>query len=258
MPPARHPKRPRPEAVVRPTRAGRQARQVWQPLFGIIEQRWRERFGHEQIEQLRHALWTVVRQLDLVLPDCLPILGYGLFSRESGPGDDRYLVQQSAHVEYTRAERVDGRAAQLPLSALLSKVLLAFTIEFERQSDLSLAICANILRVLDERGVRVRDLPSRSEVSKEAISMALAFLQQRRLTVVEAESPGSRAKVARLTLAGHQAQDTYRRILPAPPAFMFVCYKARTNKHAISPVPKRAVTEKERLFGFIPLRDEQR
>jgi len=33
------------------------------------------------------------------------------------------------------------------LSALLSRVLLAFAIDFERESDLSLAISANVVRV---------------------------------------------------------------------------------------------------------------
>jgi hypothetical protein len=36
------------------------------------------------------------------------------------------------------------------LSALLSRVLLAFAIEFERESDLSLEIGAKVVRVLIE------------------------------------------------------------------------------------------------------------
>jgi hypothetical protein len=75
------PKRPRPDAVVRPTPAGRKAQEVWRPLSGDIEQRWQERFGSNEIEQLREALWAVDSQLPVELPDCLPILGYGLFSR---------------------------------------------------------------------------------------------------------------------------------------------------------------------------------
>jgi hypothetical protein len=58
---------------------------------------------------------------------------------------------------------------------LLSQVLLAFVLEFECESELSLAICANVVRVLDEKGLRVRDLPILSGVSKEAIAMALAL-----------------------------------------------------------------------------------
>jgi hypothetical protein len=143
----RRPKPPRSTWMVRATPAGRKAQEVWRPLFGTIEKRWQERFGKDEIDQLRESLWAVASQLDVELPDCLPILKYGLFSR--GPDFERR----------TSAQRVDGTGSRLPLSALLSRVLLAFAIEFECESDLSLAISANIVRVLDEKGVRVRDLP---------------------------------------------------------------------------------------------------
>jgi hypothetical protein len=51
-------------------------------------------------------------------------------------------------------------------------VLLAFAIDYERESGVSPAISANVLRLLDDDPVRVRDLPALSGVSKEAISMA--------------------------------------------------------------------------------------
>jgi hypothetical protein len=41
------------------------------------------------------------------------------------------------------------------------RVLLAFTLAYERDSPLSLAISANVLRVLTGTGVRIRDLPAR-------------------------------------------------------------------------------------------------
>jgi DNA-binding MarR family transcriptional regulator len=99
------------------------------------------------------------------------------------------------------------------LSALLSRVLLAFAIEFERESDISLVISANVVRVLDDEGVRIRDLPLLTGVSKEAISMAVSFLQKGGFAIVgpdEAES--SRWKVARLTRKGRKAQDTYHQL----------------------------------------------
>ena len=43
-----------------------------------------------------------------------------------------------------------------PLPILLARVLLVFAIEFEGESEISLAIGYNVLRVLDEEGVRVR------------------------------------------------------------------------------------------------------
>ena len=73
----------------------------------------------------------------------------------------------------------NGADVDLPLSALLSRALLAFAIEFERESDLSLAISAIVLRVLNENGAPVRDLPILTGVSKQAISMALGFLRKK-------------------------------------------------------------------------------
>jgi DNA-binding MarR family transcriptional regulator len=180
--------------VIRPTPKGRQAREVWAPLFGIIEKRWQERFGKEKIDQLRESLTALIRQFDFDLPDCLPILEYGLFSR----------VPEAPKT---------GITPDHTLPALLSKVLLAFAVEFENESDLSLAISANVLRILTEEGVRVRDLPRLSGVSKEAISMAMGVLKKRRIAVVEADLAGSRAKIARLTSRGQAAQDAGHKLL---------------------------------------------
>ncbi len=190
--------RPGRDWVVRPTLKGRMAREVWGPLFDVIEERWQARFGRDEIERLREALWALLSQMDVELPECLPILGYGLFSR--GPALDR---------------RVDGRAGSdpavpMPLPVLLARVLLVFAMEFEDESEgelgISLAIGANVLRVLNEEGVRVRDLPQLSGVSKEAISMAMGILEKKGLAVVETET-GARAKIARLTAKGVEAQD---------------------------------------------------
>jgi DNA-binding MarR family transcriptional regulator len=197
-------KRPRPDALLRPTQAGRQAQEVWRPLFGIIEERWQERFGEREIDQLRQALWDVAGQLDSELPDCLPILGFGLLSRERNAGNDGYPEGQAEE---------DGSGSQLPLSALLSRVLLAFAVEFERESAVSLAICANVLRLVGRGHVRVRDLPRLAGVSKQAIAMAQGFLEKQGYAVVAPEAPGSRVKALTLTPKGRQAQDTYRKLL---------------------------------------------
>jgi DNA-binding MarR family transcriptional regulator len=195
------PKPPRSAWVVRSTVAGRKAQEIWRPLFGVIEKRWQERFGKDEIDELREALGAVVGQLDFELPDCLPILGYGLFSR--GPD-----YKQTAS-----APREEGEGK--PLSALLSQVLLAFALEFESESELSLAISANVVRVLDAKGVRVRDLPLLTGVSKEAIAMSLSFVTKRGFAVVGADATGLRTKVARLTPKGRKAQEACRQLLIA-------------------------------------------
>src|SRR5271165_760663 len=131
--------------MVRPTPGGQKALETWRPLTRIIEKRWQERFGKDIVGRLHKLLQALVDKFDGVLPDCLPILGYDLLShipdheRRTPPGAD-----VAAAIEYT-----------LPI--LLSKVLLAFAVAFERDSGMSLAISANVLRVIGPDGIRVRD-----------------------------------------------------------------------------------------------------
>jgi DNA-binding MarR family transcriptional regulator len=192
-------KRPGPEAVVRATEGGRRAQEVWGPLFGVIDDRWRERFGEDAIANLRTALSAIVDRVELDLPDCLPILGYGLFS--SGRlGADTFLPRDD------ESANPDGDA-NLPLSSLLSRVLLAFAVDFEEGSRLSLAMSANVLRVLNNDGVRVRDLPELTGVSKEAVAMSVGFLEKHGCVTVEPVPPPGRGQRVRLTKRGHIAQQ---------------------------------------------------
>jgi DNA-binding MarR family transcriptional regulator len=212
------PKPPRRDWVIRATPAGRKAREIWRPLFGTIEKRWKARFGKDEINQLRESLWTLISQFDIELPDCLPILGYGLFSR----GPEREPPAPAGRKD-------DTGSSQLPLSALLSRVLLAFAIEFERESDLSLAISANVVRVLDEKGVRVRDVPRRSGLSKELIKSSVGLLEKRRYLVVESDPTAKAKKLVRLTPKGREAQYAYRQRL----GIIEERWRARFGKDAI-------------------------
>jgi DNA-binding MarR family transcriptional regulator len=78
------PRPPRSDWVIHATAAGRRAQEVWRPLAGAIEGRWAVRFGENEIAGLRKSLQAIAAQLDQALPDCLPILGYGLFSAPGG------------------------------------------------------------------------------------------------------------------------------------------------------------------------------
>ena len=69
------------DGSVRATPKGMKARAIWGPLFDEIEGRWEERFGSRELEHLRESLWEVLKQIPYELPDCLPILGYALFSK---------------------------------------------------------------------------------------------------------------------------------------------------------------------------------
>jgi hypothetical protein len=195
-----HKSRPGPDAVLRATAKGLRARQVWLPLSGLIEERWRERFGPAQLALLRDSLTQLVGQLDPGLPDCLPILGAGLLSR----GPDSALPPP-------RAGQVE--VAGLPLPALLSRALLSFALEYERESKLSLAVGANLLRVLDREGTRLRDLPPLAGISKEAVSWAMGVLVRSRLAVEAPDPAATRGKVARPTIAGIVAQSVYHELV---------------------------------------------
>jgi DNA-binding MarR family transcriptional regulator len=192
------PRQPHRDWMVRPTTKGLRAQQVWRPLFDVIEKRWQARFGKDRIESLRASLTALVTQLNTDLPDYLPVSGYGLCAEVYSPKG-----QPPGALE-------TGFPARLDLPALLSKVLLAFTIDFERESDLSLAVCVNVVRLLEEIGVRVRDLPRLSGVSKEAIEMAVSFLANRRYIVLEPDPTAVGTKLVRLTPKGRLAQDAYR------------------------------------------------
>ena len=169
-----HKGRPGPDAVLRATAAGLRAREVWLPLPSLIEQRWRERFGTGQVDRLRGSLMTVVSRLDPGLPDCLPILGAALLSRGPDPA-----LPPADHVDL----------AGLPLSALLSRVLLSFALEYEHETGPSLAISANVLRILGTDGTRLRDLPPLTGTSKEAVSWAMGILIREHLAAEESR-PG--------------------------------------------------------------------
>ncbi len=187
--------RPGPGAVLHGTARGLRARDTWLPLPGLIEQRWQDRYGPDVIRGLRGPLEQLAGQLDPGLPDVLPILDQELFSRGPAAGLP------------PRPEPPD--AAALPLPALLSRALLAFALEYEATSVVSLAVEANLLRVLGPDPTRPRDLPLLAGISKEAVNWALGVPLRGRLAAEEPDPAARRGKVLRLTSAGERARRLY-------------------------------------------------
>lgn len=181
--------------TVRLKPGGRRARQVWTPLAGEIEARWRDRLGHAAVDELREALSSVA---DPALPWYLPVVGYADGMRS----------------DHARGVGGPGAAGDRDLAALLSQVLLAFTFEYEAQSRLSLPMAEDVLRVLDGDGVRVRDLPALSGVSKEGLAAATGFLDRHGYAVTEPD-PSGRGKLVRLTRKGVTAQVEHGTLLEA-------------------------------------------
>jgi len=180
------------DRTVRLKPGGRRAQEVWRPLAGDVEQRWRERFGDGPVDELRQALSSVA---DPALPLFLPVLGYA----------------DGMRADHVRG--VPGAAAE-DLAALLSQALLAFTLEYEEESTLSLAISADVVCALSAEGVPLRDLPARSGVSKEAITAAVGFLQREGYAVVESD-PADGSKLVRLTAQRLAAQAQHVRLAKA-------------------------------------------
>jgi hypothetical protein len=172
----------RPDWVVRPTAAGRAAAAIWRPLADEIEERWVERFGAAAVGELRLSLEPIARRPELALPEYIPIVG---------------------GANWTVVDAVSGGtcgdASQTPLSALLSRALLAYALEFEREAGLALPLSANLVRVLDERSMNVEDVARRGGISKEAVAMATTFLAKHGYVATE-------EKAIRLTAIGGEAQ----------------------------------------------------
>ena len=183
------------DAMVRLTSAGGMANGIWKSLPETIEKRWEKRFGREPVDLLRESLARIVDQLGPTLPGTLPILGYGL--RNEIPDPEKRQAQTPSPIK------------DATLVALLSKVLLAFAIEYEEEARLALAIGANILRVIGEERVLVRDLPRLSGISKEAVATSLSFLEKSRFTITKPSSSGSRSKVVELSAKGQAALREY-------------------------------------------------
>ena len=172
---------------LRPTAAGRAAAEIWPVLFGELEARWRERFGAEAVDELRESLEAVVEQVEVELPEYVPIV------------DGKDGMAAGLAPPEKRVASTDGG----PLTALLTWALLTYTIDFELGSELSLPLGDNVVRVFED-GIDVRDLPLAAGVPKEAISMALTFLTKSGYVAVS-------GKQVRLTPRGRKAQQALAR-----------------------------------------------
>jgi DNA-binding MarR family transcriptional regulator len=176
------------------TERGRTAAAIWPPLFGDIEQRWLARFGNDDIANLRQALEDVVKQLDVALPHALP----------GGCDVNTTYPEASGNLR--------GWPRALPV--LLSQSLLAFTLEFNRESPTPLILCANTLRVVAEAPVEtpvaVADIPRLTGGSPETSGIGW---QIKPYVSVKSDPAGARKKVVRLTPKGQKAHRKYRELI---------------------------------------------
>jgi hypothetical protein len=181
-------KPPKGDWVVTRTRKGERAAGYWAPLAAEVEDRWTERFGAGLVDELRDRATELVGELGRQLPGYLPQLAWEL--RTAPPA--------------TR-DTVPGEPG---LVTAMANALHAFAIDYERGWPVPLAPGANVLRVVDDVGVRVRDLPPRTGVTKPGTEWATGVLEHGFVTV-EPDPNASRGKVVRLTAKGAQVQAGY-------------------------------------------------
>jgi hypothetical protein len=194
--PAATSKVPRRGWIVRPTDNGRFAQELWRPLPGLVEGRWSERYGEAKVEEMQGRLDALINQF-------------------GGRRTPLYLPDVTSRTEmFTEVPAPPGAAedSSLRLYARLSRVLLEFTIDFEKDSNVALPIAANTLRILGTEPTPMRDVPGLAGVSKEGTVQALTVLQRHDLAVVE-PIPGDRGKQVRLTADGGRAQAAYHHLV---------------------------------------------
>lgn len=185
----------KPTSLVRPSATGEMAQRQWGPLVDEIEGRWRTRFGDHCVHRLGNALHAVRDRTDRALPQFLPVLNAKGFFAEP-------VINESSTDGATNPDRDEQ------LATLLSQVLLAYTLDYEADSPVSLPMAANLLRVLTVEPVPVGHLPSLAGISKEAVATSATWLENAAL-IVQESSGDSRGKVMSLTPAGVEAQQAH-------------------------------------------------
>lgn len=183
-------------SVLRPTRAGACARELWPAVVAASEERWQARFGAEVISALRAALLPSAGQMPSAPPEVHPSDGFRTLVI-SGPAND-----------------------DASLAGLLGQALTARTVGHERGAPVSLPVAANFLRVIGGGTARVADLPAASGVSREAVAMAVGYLDRRGLA-----RQGAGRSVT-LTAAGYAALGDYRERAAAVDQAMRACLEA--------------------------------
>ncbi|MYA16803.1 MAG: hypothetical protein F4Z28_08565 [Gammaproteobacteria bacterium] len=143
--------------IVQLTPTGTAARNAAVRLVDTVQEDWRQRFSNAGIVRLHEALSRVVDRLPVELPH--HVTGYGAGDPSVTGGD--YVLEDPgppripAHgQDWPVVIREPGSAARhLPLPALLSQVLAAFAIDYERERLGHLSVVSNFLRFVGDEGV---------------------------------------------------------------------------------------------------------
>lgn len=124
-----------------------------------------------------------------------------------------------------KKSRRGPKIPKVPLSALLSKALIGFTLDFddrlrERARSLaingappSLSMWADVLRFVGAEGVEVKRLPALSGLEKPAINIVIACLVRHGWVSIESQASDRGAKNVRYTLKGRKLSNVWPKLL---------------------------------------------
>ena len=194
--------------LVRLTAEGAVARTAAAHLVDTVQEDWRQRFGNDDIVRLRDALAAVVDRLPVELPHY--VTGYGAADSSVTGGD--YVAEDPgppripAHGQDWPVvmRKPDRLATDLPLPALLSQVLAAFALDYERERLGHLQEVSNFLRFVGDAGVplaRAQVLGGVSGNGKTA--------HERHVDVVVEPGRARKGRRVYLTPKGRRMRDAY-------------------------------------------------
>jgi len=169
------------------TGTGEMAIKVWPNLIGEIDARWSQRFG-DGATRLRRSLEAIEHQIDLELPQGLP----------------RAILKLPEF-----ASRKSAAENGMPLPVLLSRVLLAFALDFEHDSPAPISMCANAIRVLSDEPIPEAEISKRTGCSEETSGIGW---QLKPYIIVDRDPARGRGKFVRLSEIGMKTQHEYQRL----------------------------------------------
>ena len=195
--------------IVHLTAEGAAARASAAALVDQVQNDWRQRFVNDCIDRLRDALASVVNRLPVELPHYPTGYGAGDPSVTGGdynpenPGPPRIPAHGQDWPVVLRDAASDAKRLALP--ALLSQVLAAFAIDYQRERLGSLQAVSNFLRFVGDDGVTLERAQALGGVSGNTKT-----LHERHLRVVV--EPGRARDMTRrvyLTPKGRRSRDAY-------------------------------------------------
>lgn len=194
--------------IVRLTDVGRGARDRWRAILTETERSWSA--DMRETDALRASLEALVAQLDLELPH-YPMT-YGTADTRA-TGGAAVAVQLGpprvpAHgTDWVPVIRTDpGSVCDLPLHALLSQTLMAFTIDYEEQARFAMAVAGMLGRAMPSGSTRLSALPSVLGVNGSGKSA----LERHGLVRV---TGSGHDRVATLTAVGERIHHAHERVV---------------------------------------------